>query len=634
MSGSAPRLELPTTEGSSPIDLGAMNASEIATAMLRAEAAMPAAVEPELPAIAEAIDAVAQRLAAAGRLVLVGAGTSGRLALIQSSEVGPTFGLAPGVVVAVLAGLGTSTDPRDPIATDDAAEDDAAADAGAIVELGVGPADAVVGIAASGRTPFTVAALETAANRGALTVAVACVHPSPLARAATVAIHPVVGPELLAGSTRLVAGSATKLVLDMLTTGVMIRLGRVHRNRMVDVRAANAKLRERAVRIVADPTGRDADEARAALESVGWWSRAAILRLELGLDQTPPAPGRPPIGFSPTPSPTIPPARSLSMTEPLFVGVDAGASKTVCLVGDAERVLGRGVTGPGNPNVVGFEGHVRAVRESAAAACAAAGLGRPRFARAWLGVAGSERPEMQDRIRAATAEALGVDDVRVSHDASLILPAAGLRAGVALVAGTGSSAFGVGADGRSATVGGWGYLFGDEGSGYELGRLALRAVSHAADGRGPATALTDRILGALDLAEPPELLRRLYPAPPASEVAALASHVLGAAEDGDAVARRLVADTAAELAAIVRACARGVGLVLEGGAPGPSGPVDVVAAGGIVRDGSPVLPALAAALGPLDYRVRRLEAEPALGALELARRPPTPVGRRGQPGRR
>lgn len=284
MTERASRPALPATEGSVPIDLGALSASEIAAAMLRAEAAMPAAVEPELPAIAEAIEKIAQRLAAGGRLVLAGAGTSGRLALVQSSEVGPTFGLAPGVVVGVLAGLGTSPDPRDPIATDDAAEDDAAAGAGAISELEVGPVDTVVGIAASGGTPFTVAALRAASERGALTVAIACAHPSPLAEAAAIAIHPIVGPELLAGSTRLVAGSATKLVLDILTTGSMVRLGHVHRNRMVDVRATNAKLRARAARIVADLTGCDDDAARAALESVGWWARAAIVRLELGLD--------------------------------------------------------------------------------------------------------------------------------------------------------------------------------------------------------------------------------------------------------------------------------------------------------------------------------------------------------------
>lgn len=323
------------------------------------------------------------------------------------------------------------------------------------------------------------------------------------------------------------------------------------------------------------------------------------------------------------------------MAEALFAGFDAGASKTVCLVGDGERVLGRGIAGSGNPNVAGFDGHVRAVSASAAAAFSAAGLSRPRLVRAWLGVAGSERPEMQERIRAATAEVFGVDDVRVSHDASLILPAAGLWTGVALIAGTGSSAHGIGADGHEATVGGWGHLFGDEGSGYDLGRLALRAVTQAADGRGPATVLTGRLLGALHLAEPLELLERLYPAPPAAEIAALASQVLQAAEEGDAVAQHLVETAAAELATIVRACARAVGLVPDGDGEdaGPGRPVEVVAAGGIVHDGSPVYPALAIALGTFGYRVRRLEAEPALGALELARNPPAPVGRRDQPGR-
>lgn len=333
-------------------------------------------------------------------------------------------------------------------------------------------------------------------------------------------------------------------------------------------------------------------------------------------------------------------ARSSPMAEPLFVGVDAGASKTVCLVGDAGRVLGRGTAGPGNPNVVGFEDHVAAVRESAAAACAAAGLARlasarlpaarPRFARAWLGVAGSERPEMRERIRTATAEALGAADVRVSHDAALILPAAGLRVGVALVAGTGSSAYGVGPEGREVTIGGWGYLFGDEGSGYELGRLALRAVSWAADGRGPATVLTAGILGALGLEVPLDLLLRLYPAPPATEIAALARVVLEAAGEGDSVACGLVEGAAAELAILVRTGARRAGLTSPGGDPPVGTPVDVVAAGGIVHDGSPMLAGLAAALGPIGYRVRRLEAEPAFGALELARRPPTPVAGRGQ----
>ena len=265
------------------MDIGGLGPAEVAAAMLAGQAAALAAIEPELPAIASAIDAIADRLAVGGRLVLIGAGNSGRMALIQSSEIGPTFGLEPGVVIGVLAGVGTTTDPHDPIATDDAAEDDVLAGAGAIAELAVGPADAVVGISASGRTPYTLAALEAAAERGALTVAVACASDGPLERSATIVIHPAVGPEMVAGSTRLAAGSATKTILDILTTGTMVRLGRVHGGRMIDLRAANAKLRERAVRIVVELTGRTEADAREALGSVDWSPRAAVVRLTLGL---------------------------------------------------------------------------------------------------------------------------------------------------------------------------------------------------------------------------------------------------------------------------------------------------------------------------------------------------------------
>jgi len=276
-------LRLPSRAAQPDLDLGALGPAEVAAAMLAGEAAALAAIEPEIPAIASAIVGIADRLAGGGRLVLIGAGNSGRMALIQSAEIGPTFGLEPGVVIGVLAGIGTTTDARNPIATDDATEDDALAGASAIAELGVGPKDAVVGISASGRTPYTVAALAEAAERGALTIAAVCATDGPLERSATVVIHPAVGPEVVAGSTRLAAGSATKTILDILTTGVMVRLGRVHRGRMIDVQAANAKLRERAVGIVVDLTGRTEADAREALASVDWAPRAAVLRLALGL---------------------------------------------------------------------------------------------------------------------------------------------------------------------------------------------------------------------------------------------------------------------------------------------------------------------------------------------------------------
>jgi N-acetylmuramic acid 6-phosphate etherase len=270
------------TERSTASDLGAMDAAAIAAAFVDATARLPQALASEQDALATAIDSVAKRMATGGRMVLVGAGTSGRLAHMEALEVGPTFGIDADSVIALVAERMDEVDPDDNEAID-AAEDDGPAAVRALDRLAVGSRDSVVGIAASGRTPFTLAALEAARTLGALTVSVACNHPSPMGALADIAIHPLLGPELLAGSTRLGAGTATKVILDALTTGVMVRLGHVYRDRMVDMRAGNAKLRDRAVGIVMDLTARPPEEARAALESVGWWCRAATIRLELGL---------------------------------------------------------------------------------------------------------------------------------------------------------------------------------------------------------------------------------------------------------------------------------------------------------------------------------------------------------------
>ena len=267
---------LSSTEWAAAADLGAMTPLETATAFACAVTAIPPVIESQVSAMATAIAALRDRLVQGGRLILVGAGTSGRLATMEAAEVGPTFGLKDGVVVAIVAEV-------DADAADEAGDDERAG-AAAITGLGVGAADALVGIAASGRTPFTLAAMQAAAARGALTIALTCAHPSPMADVAAIAIHPVVGPELLAGSTRLAAGTATKIVLDCLTTGVMAQLGHVYRGRMIDIRAANTKLRDRATRMTADLAGSSEEEAREALESVEWWPRAAIIALKLGLD--------------------------------------------------------------------------------------------------------------------------------------------------------------------------------------------------------------------------------------------------------------------------------------------------------------------------------------------------------------
>lgn len=219
------------------------------------------AVAAELPHIAAAIDAIAARMQAGGRLIYIGAGTSGRLGVLDASECPPTFGTPPELVVALIAGgSGAITTAIE------GAEDNATGGAQDIAALNVGPTDSVVGIAASGRTPYVLGGLTEARQRGALTIGLACNRTAELAALTQITITPIVGPEVISGSTRLKAGTAQKMVLNMLSTGVMIRLGKTFSNLMVDVQPTNAKLRERARRIVHEACvwmGQDLSEAEA-----------------------------------------------------------------------------------------------------------------------------------------------------------------------------------------------------------------------------------------------------------------------------------------------------------------------------------------------------------------------------------
>jgi N-acetylmuramic acid 6-phosphate etherase len=235
---------------------------------------VPAVVGTVLPQIADAVTRIAQALRGGGRLVYVGAGTSGRLAALDAVECPPTFGTDPDQVQAVLAGgPGTLTDAVE------GAEDDERAGEREIDARAVGPKDVIVAIAASGTTPYVLAAARRARARGATTVAVTCVAGSPIAAACDLAITPVVGPEVIAGSTRLKAGTAQKLVLNMLSTLAMVQLGKVYGNLMVDLRVTNEKLRRRAVRIVAAAAAVAEPHAADALARAGGRVPVAIVML-------------------------------------------------------------------------------------------------------------------------------------------------------------------------------------------------------------------------------------------------------------------------------------------------------------------------------------------------------------------
>ncbi|MFD0273148.1 N-acetylmuramic acid 6-phosphate etherase [Kitasatospora sp. NPDC127111] len=232
-----------------------------------------------LAAIAVVVDAVAERMERGGRLVYAGAGTAGRLGVLDASECPPTFATAPGQVVALIAG-----GPPALVSAVEGAEDRSELAVADLAALALTPADSVVGVSASGRTPYTVAAVRQARAAGALTVGLACARGSALVAAAELGIEVEVGAEVVAGSTRLKAGTAQKLVLNLISTAVMVRLGKTYGNLMVDVRAGNEKLRARARRIVAEATGADEVTVRSALAATGGRAKDAILVVLAGVD--------------------------------------------------------------------------------------------------------------------------------------------------------------------------------------------------------------------------------------------------------------------------------------------------------------------------------------------------------------
>jgi N-acetylmuramic acid 6-phosphate etherase len=276
-------LEL-TTEATDPryADIDRMSVADLARTMNDADATVPGAVATALPGIASAIEATAERMKSGGRLIYVGAGTPGRIGVLDASECPPTFSTPPEQVFAIIAG-----GPKAIVTTCEGAEDDPAAGAAAIDDAGVTDRDTVIGIASSGRTPFVVAAVARAREIGALTVGLSCNAGTPLSANVEHPIEVLVGPELVSGSTRLKAGTAQKLVLNMFSTIVMVQLGKTYGNLMVDVKPTNAKLRERAVRIVRSVAGVGREEALRALAENGHSVKQAIvsLRRDLGAEQ-------------------------------------------------------------------------------------------------------------------------------------------------------------------------------------------------------------------------------------------------------------------------------------------------------------------------------------------------------------
>ncbi|UAY93181.1 N-acetylmuramic acid 6-phosphate etherase [Pectobacterium polaris] len=267
------------TRNPATMALDQLSTLEMMHAFNQEDRKVPEAIAQVLPAIAEAVDLATASLQEGGRLIYLGAGTSGRLGVLDASECPPTFGVPHGLVIGLIAG-----GPGALLKAVEGAEDDPALGEADLKALDVTAADMVVGLAASGRTPYVIGALRYARDVGCRTAAISCNPHSPIAQEAQVAISPVVGPEALTGSTRLKSGTAQKLVLNMISTGAMVKLGKVYQNLMVDVKATNVKLLDRACRIVVEATGAERDKARQALVQADNEVKPAILMLLANID--------------------------------------------------------------------------------------------------------------------------------------------------------------------------------------------------------------------------------------------------------------------------------------------------------------------------------------------------------------
>ncbi|ENM5927361.1 N-acetylmuramic acid 6-phosphate etherase [Vibrio mimicus] len=269
------------SEGRNPdtMDIDLLSSQEIVERLNQQDKQVPLAVEAVLPQIAQAVDKITAAFKQGGRLIYLGAGTSGRLGVLDASECPPTFGVSDQMVIGLIAGGKEAM-----FTAQEGAEDNATLGTHDLQQIHFSSKDVLIGIAASGRTPYVIGALEYANDLGATTIALSCNPDSPIAEIAQIAISPVVGPEALTGSTRLKSGTAQKLVLNMLTTASMIRLGKSYQNLMVDVRATNRKLIARAVRIVMQATDCQREEAEALLKESHNNAKLAILMHLTGMN--------------------------------------------------------------------------------------------------------------------------------------------------------------------------------------------------------------------------------------------------------------------------------------------------------------------------------------------------------------
>lgn len=530
-------------------DLDLLSSRELVLLMCDEDSQIPRVIAEQSEVIASVIDAIVSRMRQGGRLIYCGAGTSGRLGVLDASECPPTFSVPPGLVVGLIAGgekaLRTAVE---------GAEDNPGLGAKDLEQISLTANDCVVGIASSGRTPYVMGALEFAKSIGAFTVALSCINNAIINQHAEIPISLVVGPEIITGSTRLKAGTATKLVLNMISTGVMVALGKTLGNLMVDLRASNVKLKARANRIVREVTGMGEQEAAKILVECSGEVKTAIVSHEMNID---PDVARSLLTQNNGIVRKVLSGKSItpSIDSNLMIGLDGGGTKTVAVLARGGKkdfsIIGRGVSSASNPRVVGFDNAICAINDAVRHAFTDAKIPVLKPGLLVAGISGAGREEEKNILHKGISNL--AKKVVITTDASLVLEEGLMEGwGIAVISGTGSMVLGKNQQGESFRSGGWGNILGDEGSAYALGMGALKLVTQIADGRKKTSLLNEKILANLQITHAQEIVamfsgKKLEKA----RIAGLAIEVLHAQEHGDQNAAGLINEQAGLLSACV-----------------------------------------------------------------------------------
>lgn len=513
-------------------------------------------------AVARAIDLIADRMTVGGRLIYIGAGTSGRLGVLDATECPPTFNTPPDLVVGLIAG-----GPPALTRAVEGAEDHPEVGEADLKKIRLSANDVVVGIATSGRTPYVIGAAKYAKSIGAAVIGLACNEGSELESVVDIMLCAVVGPEVLSGSTRLKAGTATKLILNTLTTGVMVRRGKTFGNLMVDLRATNVKLKARTNRIVRMVCGLEESAAAQLLEAAGGELKTALVMHAAHVDAAAAQAKLAMVGGRVRDALAAAGVNTPTATNPMLtLGIDGGGTNTVAFLAEGDMVIGRGEAGPSNLQAIGVPRALAALDAAIDRAFTGSNHHRVTVGAICLGLAGADRPQEKALIREWIAQRRIAEWTDVTNDGALLLAAGTPEMwGVALVAGTGSIAVARSPDGRVARSGGWGYLLGDEGSGYAIAMAGLNAAAKASDGRVGSTILVERLLEAMNLKKPSDFIPAVYRGSwDRAAIAGLAPIVVEAAEQQDGTAMFIIRDHARALAHTVIAAAKALDLPTDG----------------------------------------------------------------------